>query len=82
LPGEVWEARLEPEVISFNAGITACEKGEQWQQALSLIGVMQEAELEPDIMSYNAGVSVCHEIGYFKGLLWLFELRSECRLLN
>ena len=33
---------LQLEVISFNALISSCEKGQQWQLALSLLGRMQQ----------------------------------------
>ena len=26
----MWESKTEPNVISYNAGISACERGEQW----------------------------------------------------
>ncbi|CAK0906597.1 unnamed protein product [Prorocentrum cordatum] len=32
----------------YNAGISACEKGEQWQRALALLTEMGEAKLEPN----------------------------------
>ncbi|CAK0790320.1 unnamed protein product [Prorocentrum cordatum] len=34
------EAKLEPNVISYNAGTSACAKGEQWQRALALLSEM------------------------------------------
>ncbi|CAK0881903.1 unnamed protein product, partial [Prorocentrum cordatum] len=37
LLSEMWEAKLEPDVIDYSAGISACEKGEQWQPALALL---------------------------------------------
>eukprot|EP00959_Pyramimonas_sp_CCMP1952_P383295 8031539-Pyramimonas_sp.AAC.1 len=33
---------LEPNVISYNAGISACEKCEQWQWALALLSDMPQ----------------------------------------
>ncbi|CAK0905364.1 unnamed protein product [Prorocentrum cordatum] len=44
------EAKLEPDAISYNAGISACEKGERWQRALALLREMREAKLEPTII--------------------------------
>ena len=41
---------LEPDVISYSAGISACEKGEQWQRALALLREMWEATLEPNVV--------------------------------
>ena len=41
-------------LVSYNAGISACEKGEQWQQSLSLLSAMRKAKLEPNV-SYKSG---------------------------
>ena len=48
-------------LVSYNAGISACEKGEQWHRALALLSEMREAKLEPNVISYNAGISVCEK---------------------
>ena len=37
-------------LVSHSAGISACEKGEQWQRALALLSEMREAKLEPDVI--------------------------------
>ena len=36
--------------ISYNAGISACERGEQWERALALLSEMREAKLEPNVI--------------------------------
>ena len=46
----MWEAKLEPNVISYSTGISACEKGDQWQRALALLREMWEAKLVPDVI--------------------------------
>ena len=38
-------------LVSYNAGISACGKGKQWQQALALLSEVWEAKLEPDVIS-------------------------------
>ncbi|CAK0858602.1 unnamed protein product [Prorocentrum cordatum] len=56
------EATVEPDAIfSYSAGISACEKGEQWEQALALLSEMREAKVEPDVISYSAGISACEK---------------------
>lgn len=35
-------AEILPDVISYNAAISACEKGGQWQHALTLLSNLQE----------------------------------------
>ena len=41
-------------LVSYNAGISACEKGEQWQRALALLSEMWEAKLEPNVIFCTA----------------------------
>ena len=47
------DAGVALDVISFSAAMSACEQGEQWQQALSLLRERSVVKLESDIMSYT-----------------------------
>ena len=51
--------------MSLNLAISACETGEQWQEALSLLGrsssMMQGQLLTPDSLSWSAAISACGE---------------------
>ena len=38
---------LQPDVITWNAAISACEKGAQWERALELFEEMQRRGLQP-----------------------------------
>ncbi len=58
-------SQLEPNVISYNSAISACEKGQQWEQALRLLLEMRSSRLEPNVMSYNSAISACE-----KGQQW------------
>ena len=49
-------AGVAPDVYSFNAAISACEKGGQWERALSLLDEMRSAGVEPDVYSFNAAL--------------------------
>ena len=40
------ERQLPDSVIAYNATISACEKGEQWQWALQLLTELEDQELE------------------------------------
>ena len=48
-------------MISYNAAISPCEKGGQWQKALALLWEMPEKQLEPVVISYSAAISACEK---------------------
>ncbi|CAK0847312.1 unnamed protein product [Prorocentrum cordatum] len=58
--------------FSYNAGISACEKSEQWQRALALLTEMREAKLEPNVISYSAGISACEKDEQWEQALAIF----------
>ena len=47
--------------ISYNAAISACEKGKQWEEALRLLQQMTCRTLTPDEISYNAAINACEK---------------------
>ena len=51
------DRRLESDVVSYNASISASEKGSQWAQALALLREMFDRRLESDVVSYSASMS-------------------------
>ena len=67
-------------LVSYNAGISACEKGEQWQRALALLSEVWEAKLEPDVISYNAGISACEKGEQWQRALALLSEMWEAKL--
>ncbi len=56
---EMSATMLEPDSISYNAGIGACEKGSQCPRALMLSREMSATMLKRDSISYNASITVC-----------------------
>ena len=52
---------LEPDVISYNSAISACEKGQQWKQALSQLLEMWTPQRTPDVINYNSAISACEK---------------------
>ena len=47
-------------LVMYSAGISACEKGGQWPEALSLLREMGDVKLEPDVVpNNNAAISAC-----------------------
>ena len=50
-----------PDVITYNAVISACEKGRRPDEALKLLAEMKAASLKPDVITYSAVISACRE---------------------
>ena len=50
-----------PNVITYNALISACEKGKQPERALGVLEAMQQQGLEPNAITYNALISSCEK---------------------
>ena len=59
-------AGVQPNVISFNAAISACEKGGQCERALALLGDMRAAGVQPDVISFSAAISACEKGGQWE----------------
>ena len=51
----------EPDMITYSAAISACEKGKQPDKALELLEDMQWSGLEPAVITYNAAISACEK---------------------
>ena len=49
---------LTPSVVSWNAAISACEKGKQWEEANGSLQEILRQLLKPDVLSWNAAISV------------------------
>ena len=64
---------LLPDVISFSAGISACEKSGNWQQALQLLSDMQADGVQADVICINAGISACEKAGQWQMALHIFS---------
>ena len=55
-PGRDAKRDLLPNVITYNAAISACEKCKQWQQALCLLAEMRSVNVLPDDITYQAAI--------------------------
>ena len=53
--------QLTPNVVSYNAAITACEIGELWEGALVLLQEMGHQLLTPDVLGWNSAISACEK---------------------
>ena len=50
-----------PEVITYNALISACEKGKQDERAMRIFEAMQQQGVMPEVITYNALISACEK---------------------
>ncbi|CAK0795996.1 unnamed protein product [Prorocentrum cordatum] len=78
----MWIASLEPDVIVYNAAISACEKGEQWQRALGLLSEMREADLQPNVISATTLRSARARRASSGSGLWCFSARCGERICS
>ena len=53
---------LLPDVITYSAAISACEKGHKPHQALHLLQELQLRGLLPNVITYSAAISACESI--------------------
>eukprot|EP00973_Karenia_brevis_P080821 11212780-Karenia_brevis.AAC.1 len=54
---------LSPNVISFSAAISACEKCGQWQRVDPLVDEMRSRGLSPNVIIFSAAISACDNGG-------------------
>eukprot|EP00434_Breviolum_minutum_P009870 symbB.v1.2.008696.t1/scaffold543.1/size336731/9 len=71
------EGRVVPNVVTYGAIISACEKGGQWQRALALFQTMLEEKVVPNVVIYGAIISACEKGGQWQRALALFQTMPE-----
>jgi len=52
---------MVPNIITYNALISASEKGKQPGQAVEMFHAMQGQSVVPDIITFNALISACEK---------------------
>jgi pentatricopeptide repeat domain-containing protein 1 len=62
---------ITPNVFSYSAAISACEKGSQWENALELLREMDKCGITPNVVSYNATISAFEKGGQWEKALKL-----------
>jgi pentatricopeptide repeat protein len=68
---------LVPDVITYNAAISACERGRQPERAVQLVVEMQAQELRPDAITYNTAMSACEKGHLPQHLQQLMDMRQR-----
>ena len=48
-------------VITCNAIIRACEKGQQWTAAAALLREMRQSPMQAHVITYDAIISACEQ---------------------
>eukprot|EP00973_Karenia_brevis_P048957 6789658-Karenia_brevis.AAC.1 len=66
-----------PDVISFNAAISACEKGGRWEHAVLVLDKLLNSGTTADVISFSAAMSACA-----KGGQWLHALSTFDKMRN
>eukprot|EP00973_Karenia_brevis_P030088 4146948-Karenia_brevis.AAC.1 len=57
---------LSPNVIRFNAAISAYDKGGQWQHVAPWFDEMRRGGLPLDMISFSAAISACEKGGQWQ----------------
>ena len=52
---------MKAEVVTHNAIVSTCEKGQQWITAISLLRQMQLWNIEAHVITYSTTISVCEK---------------------
>ena len=68
---------LEPNVITYSALISACEKGQKPEDAIELFKAMKWEGVVPDVITYNALISACEKGQKFEQALKLFHAMQQ-----
>ena len=74
--------QTQPDVGHYNAGIRACEKGGEWQIALSLLSLMPAATVAPNLFSFNGCIRACEKCDQWQMALWHCACCHRCRQLG
>eukprot|EP00913_Durusdinium_trenchii_P024301 g22815.t1 len=69
IKGFMWQSSVPPNLVTFGAAVSACEKAGEWTKALQLMEALESTRLHGDVVLYSAAISSCE-----KGTQWLQAL--------
>ena len=76
-------SKLSPDLVTFSALTSACEKGQQWEKALALVQEMPTWLVLPSIITYSALTSALGRGGQWTLAVALYDMiRAEPVTLN
>ena len=55
------QQRVVHDVIAYNAFVSACNNGEQPEQALEVFADMSQQKVVPHVVTYHALISACEK---------------------
>lgn len=67
-------------VVTLNSGISACERSDQWQQAVQLFRELSLWRLTPTLKTFGAAISACETGGRWQEAVALLHELHEQRL--
>ena len=53
---EMMQHKLESDTTTYNAAISACEKGGEWETALQFFGQMAQSDAQANTITFNAAI--------------------------
>lgn len=65
------------EVKTFNAALSCCKKGQEWQEAVGILDAMIQMTVTPNLVTYNTTISCCENAGAWEKALQLFRSLTE-----
>ncbi|CAL1131192.1 unnamed protein product [Cladocopium goreaui] len=68
------------DINAYNAAISACNKGEEWQRALQLLSNLPQAQLLPDVVTFNTASSACGKVSEWQRSLTLLQQMQDLQL--
>ena len=70
---------MEANLHAFNSTMSACEKAEQWPQALVIFNALPKASLSPDVVSFSALISAFQRAGRWQQALSALQTWRQAR---
>lgn len=55
------KAQIDPNTITYNATLSACQKGGHWQRALAVFHRMAKARIPGNVTSYDVIIGACEQ---------------------
>ena len=74
------EERSWPDVTTYNAAISVCERGGAWEEALWMLSELRHWH-KPDVISYNACITACQRGAHWGRVLNLFREAVLCGVI-